>query len=66
MLSVLVSAVTPLLAQSRGLGGRGSNGSLLEAGTKLPEVKLYDDQGEEFSTSRLLGQYTVLVFGCLT
>jgi cytochrome oxidase Cu insertion factor (SCO1/SenC/PrrC family) len=32
----------------------------------LPDVVLYDEHGEEFSTTSLRGQYSVLVFGCLT
>lgn len=53
-------------------GGPGSPGSGaldragLEVGKKLPDVKIFDDQGKEFSTSSLKGSYTVLTFGCLT
>lgn len=36
------------------------------AGTVLPVVKAFDDQGNEFSTASLRGGYSVLVFGCLT
>ena len=57
---------TPSFAQPRGFAGRESNGSLLEIGSRLPAVKLLDEQGKEFSTSDLGGQYTVFVFGCLT
>ena len=60
------SLTTPSFAQPRGFAGRESNGSLLEIGSRLPAVKLLDEQGKEFSTSDLSGQYTVLVFGCLT
>jgi len=49
-------------AQPRG----GSDAPLLKIGSKLPDVKLYDDAGKEFSTTSLRGNYTVLVFGCLT
>ena len=37
-----------------------------EAGSLLPDVVVYDDQGDEFSTKSLRGHYSVLVFGCLT
>ena len=45
---------------------RSAGGNLPEVGTTLPDITLYDDQGEEFSTTSLRGQYSVLVFGCLT
>jgi len=32
----------------------------------VPDISLYDDRGKEFSTTSLRGQYSVLVFGCLT
>jgi cytochrome oxidase Cu insertion factor (SCO1/SenC/PrrC family) len=35
-------------------------------GSLLPEVTLYDEHGEEFSTTSLREHYSVLVFGCLT
>jgi cytochrome oxidase Cu insertion factor (SCO1/SenC/PrrC family) len=35
-------------------------------GDPLPEVTVYDSQGNEFTTSSLRGHYTVLTFGCLT
>jgi len=35
-------------------------------GDKLPDLTIYDDQGQDFQLTRLKGQYTVLVFGCLT
>jgi cytochrome oxidase Cu insertion factor (SCO1/SenC/PrrC family) len=35
-------------------------------GTPVPDVSVYDASGEEFSMRELRGQYTVLVFGCLT
>lgn len=49
-----------------GRSGRGTGGNLPEVGTMLPDVSLYDDEGKEFSTTSLRGQYSVLVFGCLT
>ena len=35
-------------------------------GDTLKDVKLFDASGKEFSTRRLRGKHTVLVFGCLT
>lgn len=35
-------------------------------GESLPDVSGLDDAGQEFRLSTLKGQYTVLVFGCLT
>lgn len=45
---------------------RGPGGTLPEVGTMLPDITLYKDNGEAFSTTSLRGQYSVLVFGCLT
>lgn len=36
------------------------------AGTQLPSVAAFDENGQPFSTDQLRGNYTVLVFGCLT
>lgn len=35
-------------------------------GTPLPEVTVFDHQGNRFSTEQLRDHYSVLVFGCLT
>jgi cytochrome oxidase Cu insertion factor (SCO1/SenC/PrrC family) len=35
-------------------------------GDPLPDVTVYDSQGNEVDTSSLRGHYTVLTFGCLT
>ena len=35
-------------------------------GAKLPELKIFDENGITFNTNSLRGNYTVLVFGCLT
>lgn len=40
--------------------------NLPEVGEQLPEVNVFDDKGEQFSTKSLRGKHTVLVFGCLT
>lgn len=35
-------------------------------GAPLPDLKAYDAEGKEVRLGTLKGQYTVLVFGCLT
>ncbi len=66
----LLVGVSTVLAGSAfaqpGGGGRSGGGNLPEVGAMLPDITVYDDGGEEFSTSSLRGQYSVLVFGCLT
>lgn len=70
LMTAVVMVMQPAFAQ-RGGGdrgqGQGERGqSLMPAGTELPIVKAFDEQGLEFSTESLKGSYTVLVFGCLT
>jgi len=43
-----------------------SGGGLPRVGSELPVVAVYDENGQEFSLSKLRGEYAVLVFGCLT
>jgi hypothetical protein len=66
---LFLSTFSPVIAQ-RGGPSRGNDsgrgGGLLPAGTMLPTISAFDEQGEKFSTSSLRGSYTVLVFGCLT
>ena len=50
----------------RGNPGRGGGDTLPAVGSILPTVSAFDEQGNAFSTSSLRGNYTVLVFGCLT
>lgn len=35
-------------------------------GQRLPDVTVYDEDGEPFAVRDLKGQYSVIVFGCLT
>ncbi|MCA9059339.1 MAG: hypothetical protein KDA85_12605 [Planctomycetaceae bacterium] len=35
-------------------------------GSLIPDVSIFDEQGQSFSTSQLRGEYSVVVFGCLT
>lgn len=56
---------------SRG-GGPGSSGastlerSGLALGQPMPDVTVFNANGEKFSLSSVKGKYAVLVFGCLT
>jgi len=56
----------------RGVGGdnRTGAGTLeragLNVGQQMPDVTVYDENGEKFPLSRAKGKHTVLVFGCLT
>lgn len=59
---VVVVATIPTASAQRGGFGRG----LPQSGTFMPKVDVYDDAGQVFSTAKLKGSYTVLVFGCLT
>lgn len=45
---------------------RRGGGRLPAAGTRLPELTIFDDTGNEFSTKVLREHHTVIVFGCLT
>jgi cytochrome oxidase Cu insertion factor (SCO1/SenC/PrrC family) len=68
---VVVSGLACLMAgsapgQQNRPGNRGPGGELPAVGSMLPDVALYDEHGEEFSTTSLRGQHSVLVFGCLT
>lgn len=38
----------------------------LKVGQQMPDVTVFDANGEEFPISRVKGKYAVLVFGCLT
>ena len=37
-----------------------------ELGSVFPDLRAYDESGKEISLQALRGNYTVLVFGCLT
>lgn len=49
---------------------RAGSGTLERAGLKvgqqMPDVTIYDENGEKFPLSRVKGKHAVLVFGCLT
>ncbi len=38
----------------------------LKVGQQMPDVTIYDENGEKFPLSRAKGKHAVLVFGCLT
>ena len=63
MRTAILFAVT-LLFGSVAVAQRG--GGLPRVGSELPDVVVYDENGREFSLSKLRGEYAVLVFGCLT
>ena len=53
-----------------GPGGRGGSPRLatsgLKVGSPMPEVTVFAADGAEFDTASLKGNYSVVVFGCLT
>ena len=61
-LSIVLFASTVFGQQAR----QRSMFGIPKAGTQLPRVQVYDDQGRPFSTDSLKENYSVLVFGCLT
>lgn len=60
MLSLVIGLTGPLFAQ------RPTERDLPNVGSRLPDVTVYDAEGQRFSTRELRGHHTVLVFGCLT
>ena len=66
--TVLLTSMLPAcMAQPGGRSNGGRSGSSLpRVGTQLPDVSAFDEDGREFSLSELRGEYSVLVFGCLT
>jgi len=48
------------------VSGEVFQGSGLGLGQTLPDITVYDAEGKEFKLSSLKGDYSVLVFGCLT
>lgn len=59
---VIIYGALPAIAQRGGPSGN----RLPAVGSQLPDLKAFDEFGNEFSTSSLRGSYSVLVFGCLT
>jgi cytochrome oxidase Cu insertion factor (SCO1/SenC/PrrC family) len=41
-------------------------GAAPSVGEALPDVTIFDAQGQPFNLNRLKGDYSVVVFGCLT
>jgi len=52
--------------RAEGDGPRGMGARLPKVGSMLPDIELYDAEGQVFSTANLRGTYSVVVFGCLT
>ncbi len=54
----------------RGSAPRGPSGTFSQSGLKvgdpLPDITCVDEEGKPFRLSSLKGNYTVIVFGCLT
>lgn len=50
----------------RGGGLQGFDRNAPSVGEQLPNLKAYNAAGETIQLSELKGDYTVLVFGCLT
>mgnify|MGYP006422782607 FL=1 len=61
-ISAMAGAVAMFAAGAMAQFGPG----LPQPGDKLPDLTIYDDQGEEFQLRRLQGEHSVIVFGCLT
>lgn len=66
LLGISTALAGNAFAQPGGSSRGGAGGTMPGVGTMLPDITLYDDAGKEFSTTSLRGQYSVLVFGCLT
>ena len=67
ILACIIGLVAVNVADGQGRGRSGRSGFGVPAvGTMVPEVSLFDENGQPFSTDQLRGKYTVLVFGCLT
>jgi len=64
-LAFLIGATAQPEAQGFGRDDSGSLGNL-QVGMQLPDVSLYDSDGNTFHLTQLKGSYSVLVFGCLT
>lgn len=61
-------SIAILVAPSSGLAQQAEKQQfrLPQEETSLPDVTVFDENGNKFSTRELRGHYTVLVFGCLT
>ena len=69
LLVILASVHSATALAQRGPMGsspRTTGFGLPEVGSMLPDVSVFDDDGNAFSTKSLRGHYSVLVFGCLT
>ena len=51
---------------SGGPRGGSFGSSTPNVGDTLPDITVYDSEGKEFNLRRMRGNYSVLVFGCLT
>lgn len=63
----LLSMIPPPNMQAQGPGKENGFDRLKPAvGELLPNVTAFDAKGKKLALKQLRGQYTVLVFGCLT
>ena len=58
--------IVGLMAAATACAQPSRNGTLPLQGKQLPDVTAWDEDGREFSLTELRGEYSVLVFGCLT
>ena len=71
-LMMMLGLTGSLMAQAPGKAGGGRAGVNQRfgggpgVGKSLPDVDCYDAEGDPFNLRSLKGNYTVLVFGCLT
>lgn len=64
--SILVALAVALPTSLQAQQPRGGGFNVPKAGTTLPDVSAFNSDGTPFSTRDLKGDYSVLVFGCLT
>ena len=58
-------ALAMLVAPQLSLAQR-AGGSLPLVGKQLPDLTVFDENGDDFPMQQLRGEYSVIVFGCLT
>mgnify|MGYP001232592237 FL=1 len=61
-----ITFIVGLMAATTTFAQPSRNGTLPLQGKLLPSVTAFDEDGQEFSLTKLKGEYSVLVFGCLT
>lgn len=64
LVALTAATLTPLCLAQRPGSGRADLDE--RVGQPLPDVTVYDAQGEPFALSSLRGSHGVIIFGCLT